>query len=103
MSFAYSQKSAHRVGIFVLAVFLFLSVIASPAAAADGNFIDTIVDKVYETLIEDDRYQYLLTGLQNTLIITFFSLILGLVLGAFIAIVRTVHDMKGKLKILDLI
>ncbi len=103
MSFEYSKKSVLRLFLFVLAVFLFVSVAVSPAAAAEGNFIDTIVDKIYETLIEDDRYQYLLTGLQNTLIITFFSLILGLVLGSLIAIVRTVHDMKGRLKILDFV
>ena len=99
MSFDFSKKSALRALILVLAVFLFISVIVSPAAAADGDFID----KIYETLIEDDRYQYLLTGLQNTLIITVFSLILGLVLGALIAIVRTVHDLKGRLKLLNLI
>ena len=93
-----SKKSALRAFIFVLAVLLLVSVVVSPAAAG-GTFIDTF----YDTLIEDNRYEYLLIGLQNTLIITLFSLILGLVLGALIAVVRTVHDMKGKLKILNLI
>ena len=99
MVLEFSKKSALRSFILVLAAFLLISIIVSPAAAADGGFID----KIYDTLIEDDRYQYLLTGLQNTLIITFFSLILGLVLGSLIAVVRTVHDMKGKLKLLNLI
>ena len=99
MSFDFSKKSALRALILVLAVFLFISVAASPAAAEGQTF----TEKFYQNFIEDDRYQYLLTGLQNTLIITFFSLILGLVLGALIAVVRTVHDMKGKLKLLNLI
>ena len=99
MSFDFSKKSALRALILVLAVFLFISVVASPAAAEEQTF----AEKFYQNFIEDDRYQYLLTGLQNTLIITVFSLILGLVLGALIAIVRTVHDLKGRLKLLNLI
>ena len=99
MSFDFSKKSALRALILVLAVFLFISVAASPAAAEEQTF----AEKFYQNFIEDDRYQYLLTGLQNTLIITVFSLILGLVLGALIAIVRTVHDLKGRLKLLNLI
>ena len=99
MSFDFSKKSALRALILVLAVFLFISVAASPAAAEGQTF----TEKFYQNFIEDDRYQYLLTGLQNTLIITVFSLILGLVLGALIAIVRTVHDLKGRLKLLNLI
>ena len=99
MVLEFSKKSAIRVFTLFIAAFLLISIIVTPAAAADGGFID----KIYDTLIEDDRYQYLLTGLQNTLIITFFSLILGLVLGSLIAVVRTVHDMRGKLKLLNLI
>ena len=93
-----SRKSALRTFIAVLAVLLLVSVVVSPVAAGE-----TFIDKIYDTLIEDNRYDYLITGLQNTLIITFFSLILGLVLGALIAVVRTVHDMRGKLKILNLV
>lgn len=100
MSFEYSRKSALRLFLFVLAVFLCISVVATPAAAAGEQ---TFTEKFYQNFIEDDRYKYLVTGLQNTLIITVFSLILGLVLGSLIAIVRTVHDMKGKLKILNLV
>ncbi|MFI3313058.1 MAG: amino acid ABC transporter permease [Eubacteriales bacterium] len=42
--------------------------------------------------IADDRWKYLLTGLENTLIITFCSLILGVALGVVVAIVRSTHD-----------
>ncbi len=42
--------------------------------------------------IEKSRWKFITTGLENTLIITFFSLILGVVLGVIIAVVRSSHD-----------
>ena len=42
--------------------------------------------------IEKDRWKFITTGLQNTLIITLFSLILGVALGVIIAIVRSSYD-----------
>lgn len=53
--------------------------------------------------IEKDRWKFITTGLQNTLIITLLSLILGVALGVIIAIVRssydkTYHDMRKSFK-----
>ena len=45
------------------------------------NFIDNFINKFHSTLIEKDRWLYLLDGLKTTLIITFFAVILGMVLG----------------------
>lgn len=45
--------------------------------------------------IEDDRWRYLWEGLGNTLKITFFALILGIILGAVIAIIRASWDKNG--------
>lgn len=42
--------------------------------------------------IEDNRWMFITSGLKNTLIITFFSLLIGLVLGIVIAIVRASYD-----------
>ncbi len=42
--------------------------------------------------IEKDRWQFITTGLKNTLIITFFSLIIGVILGIVVAIVRSSYD-----------
>ena len=42
--------------------------------------------------VEENRWQFLTTGLKNTLIITFFSLILGVILGVIVAIVRSSYD-----------
>lgn len=59
--------------------------------------------KLYTTFIVKDRWLYLVSGLKTTLIITFFAVILGMVLGFLIAVVRSTHDKKGKLKFLNLI
>ena len=42
--------------------------------------------------IDDNRWKWLLDGLKNTLIITLFSLLLGLAIGVVIAIVRSTFD-----------
>lgn len=42
--------------------------------------------------IDDDRWQYIVNGLLTTLKITFFALLIGLVLGILIAAVRSTHD-----------
>ncbi|WP_037291239.1 amino acid ABC transporter permease [Ruminococcus flavefaciens] len=59
------------------------------------------MDKLHSTFVEGDRWKYLTNGLKNTLIITFFAVILGMVLGFLIAIVRSSHDKTGKMKILN--
>ena len=46
--------------------------------------------------IESDRWKYLWDGLGATLQITFFSLILGVIIGIFIAIIRSTYDKNGK-------
>ena len=53
--------------------------------------------------IEADRWKILLSGLGVTLEVTFFALILGIVMGFLVAIVRSAHDQTGKLKILNVI
>ena len=58
-------------------------------------------DKLHETFVVDDRWQYLTNGLKITLLVTFFASLLGIVLGFLIAIVRSTHDKTGKLPILN--
>ena len=53
------------------------------------------LDKFKSCFIDDNRYQYLLQGLGNTLIITFFAIILSVILGTLIAIVRARHERRG--------
>ena len=49
-------------------------------------------DTFYRCFIEDDRWKYLVRGLGNTLLITFFALILGVVIGVVVAMVRASYD-----------
>lgn len=58
-------------------------------------------DKIYLNFIKEDRYMYLVNGLGNTLLITLFAVIIGVVLGFLVAVVRSTYAKTGKLKILD--
>lgn len=58
-------------------------------------------EKFYDNFIKENRYTYLLKGLGNTLIITVFAVLVGIILGFLIAIVRTNHDRNGGLTILN--
>lgn len=61
----------------------------------------SFVDKLKQSFIDNDNYQYLLKGLGNTLLITFFAVIIGILIGFLIAIVRTSHDRNGSLPLLN--
>ena len=55
----------------------------------------------HKNFIEDNRWMYLLEGIGNTLALTGISLLLGIVLGLFTAIVRVVFEKTNKLYYLD--
>ena len=57
------------------------------------------VDSFKQNFIEQDRWHYLANGLGTTLLITFFSVLIGMVLGFIIAIVRFTHDKTGKMRV----
>lgn len=46
----------------------------------------------HTAFIVDGRWKYLVEGIENTLILTFFALILGVVLGIVIAAIRVTYD-----------
>ena len=46
----------------------------------------------HTAFIEDNRWKYLTEGIRNTLILTFFALILGVILGVVIAAIRATYD-----------
>ena len=60
-------------------------------------------DKFITNFITEDRWKYIWDGLGVTLQVTFFAVLMGIVLGLLIAIVRSTHDKTGKLKILNAI
>lgn len=60
-------------------------------------------DEFYRNFIEENRWTYLAKGLGNTLLITLFALILGVVIGFVVAAIRCTSAKTGKLKIADAI
>lgn len=64
-------------------------------------YLASFSEDFYVNFIKDDRYMWLVDGLKNTLIISLFAALLGVVIGFVIALIRTTHDKTGKLKVLD--
>jgi polar amino acid transport system permease protein len=74
-----------------------------PGKPYQGGVTVYLQEKFIDNFITDNRWRYILTGLQNTLIITFFALLLGVALGFLIAMIRVVHDTTGRLKPLNML
>ena len=66
------------------------------------NYFIGLGESLYLNFVKDDRYLYLTRGLGVTLEITFFALLIGIVLGFILAIIRSTYDKTGKMKILNL-
>lgn len=58
-------------------------------------------DKFVNNFVTDDRWKYIADGLVTTLQVTFFAVIIGIVLGFFVAVVRSTYDKTGKLRLLN--
>ena len=65
--------------------------------------MDQFILKFQQDFIDEGRWQYLLIGLKNTIIISILAVLLGVLLGFLVAIIRSTHDKHGSLKILDLV
>ncbi len=50
--------------------------------------------KFYQAFVDGDRWKLYLRGVGMTLEVTFFALLLGVVLGVLVAVVRTTHDQQ---------
>ncbi len=72
---------------------------ASPIRRAWNSF----AEEFNRNFIEENRWTYLAKGLGNTLLITAFALILGVVIGFLVAAVRCTSAKTGKLKIANAI
>jgi len=62
---------------------------------------DKIVDGFVKTFIVEDRYKMFLNGFWNTIRIAFVATLIGVAIGAIVAIIRVFHKQTGKLGILD--
>lgn len=64
-----------------------------------ADWIDKFLNRFYLNFIKDDRWKYITRGLQTTIQITVFAVLLGIAIGFLVAIIRSTHDKTGKLKI----
>lgn len=65
--------------------------------------LQTFQERFYDNFIKDDRWKYIWDGLGATLQVTFFAVILGIVIGFLVAIIRSTYDKTGKMKILNFV
>ncbi len=56
------------------------------------NIIDDVGQKIYDSIIYKNRYKYIFEGLGNTLLITVFAVMIGIILGTLIALIRVTHN-----------
>ena len=66
-----------------------------------GEFFNRVGESFYNSIIYDNRYEYILEGLFHTILIAFFAVIMGIIIGLFLALICHYHDNTGKLKILN--
>ena len=55
------------------------------------SFFTALSDQFYQSFVEKNRYMYIVTGLENTVLITFFAVLLGVALGTVVALVKVGH------------
>lgn len=65
------------------------------------GFLQNLWDGFYLNFIKDDRYLWLVSGLKNTLLITIFAVILGMIIGFVVAIIRSTYEKSGSFKVLN--
>ncbi|MCR5772857.1 MAG: ABC transporter substrate-binding protein/permease [Butyrivibrio sp.] len=63
----------------------------------------SLVEKIKQNFIDNDRWVYILSGLKNTLIIALCAVILGVLIGFLVGVIRVTHDKTGLLPILNAI
>ena len=68
-----------------------------------NHFFLGIWDSFYLTVIYDNRYQYILDGLMNTIIIAFFAVLIGIVIGVIIALIRNYYEQTKKGKVANFV
>lgn len=62
-------------------------------------FLSNICDSFYQSVIYDNRYEFIFKGLINTIIIAIGAVIIGVIIGVITALIRNNYDINNKLKI----
>lgn len=57
-------------------------------------WFEKLKDQFILNFIEGDKWKWLVDGLEMTLFIAFFSVILGTIIGIFVAVIRSTYDMN---------
>lgn len=65
--------------------------------------LESLKTKFILNFITDDRWKYITDGLGVTLKVTLFAGLVGIVIGFFIAAVRSTYDKTGRLKFLNVL
>ena len=62
---------------------------------------DSLKDSFHTNFVADNRWEYLAGGFVKTIEISFFAVLLGILLGFTVAVIRSTHDRIGKLPVLN--
>ena len=65
------------------------------------QWLQNLADRFYTNFISENRWKYIADGFVVTVEVTFFAVLIGIILGFLIAVIRSTHDKTGKLKIPD--
>ena len=88
-----NKKKYIFAALVLLSILLIAGVCFAAGESANSGWENS---KFYLNFVKDSRWKYLTTGLATTLIISFFAVLIGIVLGFIIAIVRSTCDMAEK-------
>ena len=58
-------------------------------------------EDLYKSLIYQDRYEYILEGIKNTVIMALFATIIWIILGILIAVIQDAHEKNKNLPVLN--
>ena len=67
------------------------------------DFLKNVEEGFVKTFIKENRYEMLLEGLGNTLKVALLATMMGVLIGAIVAIIKVTHKQTGKFKLLNLI
>lgn len=62
-----------------------------------------LIDNINKSLIQDNRYKFVITGVKNTLLISIFSILIGLIIGITVSTIVSYHKETNKIKLLYII
>lgn len=67
------------------------------------SLLERLRDSAYTNFIKNNRWHYLRDGFITTMEISFCAAILGILIGFIVAVIRSICDQTGKLKLLNLL